>query len=442
MYQTDKVKMNFRKEKTMKKKLFLSVIATISILFAMAGCDSNKHTLSFLKVDGDKIVNNKGNSVHLHGVNAGGLGVIEQWMTGFASSSTPESDYVAIDHYTTSKVWIERFGYDETLSLWELYQESWWSEQDFINCKNMGINVIRLPFTYMNVDFGAVMDFNEAGTYDFTFLDNFVSTAEKYGIYTILDLHGAYGSQNGQDHSGQTFDSAEEVTFYSNERLLSLTTNLWGAIAEHYKDNPAIAGYDLLNEPLEKAQGVTTKRHWDALDRFYKAIREVDNNHIVIFESCWGGSGLPQPSLYNWNNCMYSFHHYTGAVDNYIEHKYSFEASVLEIESQNFGVPLFMGEFTAYNNEQSWEFTLDYLNNRKWHWTSWTYKVWNSSGWGIYNIKGNKEIKIDAHNDDLDLIIYKFQNNATKTNAVPYTFESGKTLIDVFVKYCNDETTR
>lgn len=416
--------------------LMAALLAFVAMPFA--ACEENVARLSFLKVEGELIKNENGEDVSLRGVNAGGLGVIEQWMTGFVRSSSEDSAYIARDHYTTSQVWIERFGYEDAVELWKAYQEAWWTEDDFANCAKMGINVIRLPFTYMDIDFDAVISYKNAGDFDFTFLDNFVSKAEEYGIYTILDLHGAYGSQNGQDHSGQTFDTVKEVTFYSDENLLQLTADLWGAVAEHFKDNPAVAGYDLLNEPIEKGNGETSKRHWDALDMFYKAIRAVGDEHIVIFESCWGGSGLPQPEVYGWENCMYSFHHYTGCSgdDRYAEHCKSFSSRLNEVKAKDFGVPLYMGEFTCYTNEEQWEYTLDLLNKEGWHWTSWTYKIWGSSGWGIYNIQTRGQSKINAHDDGIYEIYDKFKAVLTESNAVPFTFESGKTLFEVIKSYC------
>lgn len=431
----------------MKKSCTVLLLAILlAFVFAWAvSCEHDtppvqkEHTLPFITAKGTNLVDANGDNITLRGVNAGGLGVIERWMTGFDRSSSLDSKYVARDHYTISKVWLERFGYDDTVALWENYQNSWWTEADFANCAAMGINVIRLPFTYMNIDFDAVVDYKNAGNFDFTFLDNFVDTAEQYGIYTILDLHGAYGSQNGQDHSGQMFDTASQVTFYENEQMIGLTVDMWRAIAEHFKDNPAVAGYDLLNEPVEKGNGSTNERHWNVLNRFYDAIRETGDEHVVIFESCWGGEGLPMPSQYGWDNCMYSFHHYTncsgdGRVE---EHCKSFDARLKEVESKNFGVPLYMGEFTCYTNEAQWTYTLNLLNLKGWHWTSWTYKIWGRSGWGVYNILTDGQVKINSHTDDYSSIRKKFRAVLTESNTVPFTFVSGKTLFDVIKDACS-----
>ncbi len=420
----------------MKKAAATLAALALAALF-LGGCGGEKipekpqddmHTLSFLGTEGTQIVNEEGTKIKLRGVNAGGLGVTENWMCGF----THARDFLGI-----SKTFIERFGYDRAEVLWYNYQHCWWTEQDFLNCAEMGINVIRLPFTYMNVDFAAVQGLEQAGKeYDFGFLDNFVDTAEEYGLYTILDLHGAYGSQNGQDHSGEVIDSAADVDFYSNEQKLSLTEKLWGAIAEHFKDNPAVAGYDLLNEPGEKA-GNTSKPHFDAMDRFYKAIRAKGDRHIVIFESCWGGGDIPAPAAYGWENCMYSFHHYTGCstTGREQEHYESFLERLEDVELKNFGVPLQMGEFTCYGIEKQWEDTLALLNAHGWNWASWTYKVWGQMGWGIYNVGVYGEKKTDVASDGFETIDGNFRLLETEQNARPFAFASGRTLFSVIRKY-------
>ena len=435
------------------KNIFIKAVAAILACAAVAACgcaDSGNAgnagntgntgntggggDLPMVTTDGEKLVDEQGNEVIMRGINAGGLFVTEHWMTGF-NKSNPKNDYLSL-----SRTFISRFGEEDTKQLWEEYRSNWWTEEDFENCAEMGINVIRLPFTYMNVDFAAITDLENAGqSYDFSALDEFVEAAAEHGIYTILDLHGAYGSQNGQDHSGQIFDTAEEVTFYENEQLISLTVKLWGALAEHFRTNSNVIGYDILNEPGEKA-GLTEKRHWDCFDRIYDAIRATGDRHIVIFESCWDGANLPQPSEYGWETCIYSFHHYSGDNISYEQFCESWDSKIAEIESWDFGVPLYMGEFTAYGKEARWwDYALSLLNEHGWHWTSWTYKVWGSMAWGVVNVPNDGAYKVNPDDDEYEDILAKFEHLDT-SGCVRYTFSDGRTLFDIISTY-SDGTT-
>ena len=72
-----------------------------------------------------------------------------------------------------------------------------------------------------------------------------------------------------------------------------------------------------------------------------------------------------------------------------------------------------MGEFTAYNSYEKWEKTLELLNGREWHWTSWTYKVWGNMSWGVYNVTSGGE-KVDPKNDSYEQILEKFRKLRTQ----------------------------
>jgi len=100
--------------------------------------------------------------------------------------------------------------------LLDYYENNYFTSIDFDNIQEMGMSVIRIPFTYMNL-----LNYNsfELKSNAFDKLDYIISEFNKRSIYVILDLHGAVGSQNGQDHSGELIDDIKDVTFYSNYEL-------------------------------------------------------------------------------------------------------------------------------------------------------------------------------------------------------------------------------
>ncbi len=394
----------------------------------------------FIVTEGEKLKTLGGDTVYLRGINMGGLFVTENWMNAiFKHTNTDEGEWIRTYDKLISETFIQRFGEEKAKALWEEYRNNFISDEDFEILKDMGINAIRLPITYMTVDFDAISDYNNAGNYDFSLVDAFVEKAASYGIYTILDLHGAYGSQNGADHSGEVKIPTD---FYSNEEMMQLTVDLWRAMAEHYKGNPAIAAYDILNEPGEHKVGggteFTSARHWDFFDRVYDAIREVDNDHVVIFESCWTAANLPHPSKYGWKNCMYSFHHYSNQFgDDASIHNATIDAVIASLKLANFGVPLYMGEFTCYGNREQWEYTLNAFNKAGWSWSSWTYKIHKKhmDSWGVVNVT-SREDQIDIYTDSYENIFAAFSKLKTGEEYTRFSkLDDGTVLYEIIKKY-------
>ena len=138
------------------------------------------------------------------------------------------------------------------------------------------------------------------------------------------------------------------------------TVALWRKIAERYKDNEWIGGYDLLNETnWELPEGKALK---DLFVRITNAIREVGDNHLIIIEGndyANNYTGLLPP----WDdNMAYSFHKYWNSTN-------SDDLNwVLPIREQ-YDVPLWMGE--SGENSNTWYTDAVKLfedNNIGWAW--------------------------------------------------------------------------
>ena len=344
----------------------------------------------FLKVNGTQIRKQKGKGdvVYLRGTNAGGWLVQENWMNPTNAS----------DQKTMMTTLANRFGTSKRDELVSTYENNYWTTQDFDNCAEMGMSVIRLPFTYMNL----CDDNGNLKSNAFDRLDWFVQNCSQRGMYVILDMHGAFGSQNGMDHSGDINDGKQ---LYYNQSNKDKTLNLWKKIAEHFKGNPAVAAYDILNEPGIKA-AATYSLHWDFYNEIYNTIRSKDSNHIIIMESCWDADNLPRPSQYGWTNVAYEYHYYPWSAQNSSDAQKSyFSSKVSDIANHNYGVPTFVGEFTCFEQAEGWKAAMSTFNSQGWHWTIWSYKVTGNSSWGIYN--HNPE-KVDIYNDSADTIKNKW----------------------------------
>lgn len=347
---------------------------------------------AFLKTDGNVIRNNygAGEVVQLKGTNIGGWLVMENWQ---CPTNSP-------DQKTTLKVLTERFGEDKAWELINTYQDHWFSEKDFDVLKDEGVNVLRLPITYFEMA-------NEDGTLKdtaFDRLDWFIEQAAKRNIYTLIDMHGAFGSQNGKDHSGD-ISNPDVGHFFDNEENIQKTIKLWEKIAERYNGNEWVAGYDLLNEP----GGAVGTKQFEAYDRLYDAIRAIDQDHIIQMQAIWEPTHLPNPKLYGWENVVYQYHFYGWNVETDAEGQKEFiESKVKFLEDTNFNVPTFVGEFTFFSNEKSWD-CLDIFDQEGWSYTSWTYKVsGDNSSWGMYTMPNNSDTKVDIYNDSFDVIQQKW----------------------------------
>lgn len=378
------------------KKTIVRFAALIAVsLLGSASCSSNLGVItekSFLKADGKELRTDygKGKAIKLHGTNAGGYLLQELWMTPTLKTVHVKDESSIYAHLEN------RFGKDSARELITAYQDSYWTTKDFDNVQALGANCIRLPFWYRTL----VDENGELYADAFKRLDWFVNESQQRGIYVILDMHGAPGSQNGSDHSGvdgeQNKKGASKFFFGdSAPQNQEKYYDLWKTIAAHYKGNPAVAGYDLLNEPFctyRYNSGLSDEElHamlWDVYDKAYKTIRGVDPDHIIIMEATWNPVDLPEPETYGWENIMYEYHNYL--YDDY-ENAQGRQISNMEdklgaIADADFPVPTLMGEFCYFNNYSAWDKGLSLLNKAGVNWTTWTYKTIADYGnWGIYH---------------------------------------------------------
>lgn len=381
--------------------LWIGALGLGIILFALFNPTkanaANHHNLPPLFTHNKNVLQN-GHKFTMKGVNAGGLFETEKYMSNVPNKNGWRE---LLNNYGTKAA--------------DTWNRNYWSDADFKNIKDMGFNTIRLPFTYMNLinyskynnnpnnpDLNAVWKPNA-----FRNLDRFISKANSYGLYVVLDLHGAFGSQNGQEHSGQVIDNGEGQGLYGNRVNENLTDQLWAKIANHYRNWTGIAGYDLLNEPnTQKYTGTSTTHRtgpeqWNYYNRLFKTIRFRDPHHIVIMESCWDPVNLPNPAhptnnfLGRWanKNVVYEFHEYpdSTAISDNAEAAW-WDNIVENIKDANYNVPVYMGEFSLTENKgytpgaNQWSHTLNLFNHSGFSWTVWNYRTKASSGnWGIFH---------------------------------------------------------
>ena len=96
--------------------------------------------------------------------------------------------------------------------------------------------------------------------------------------------------------------------FWQQRQFQDRAVNLWQAIATRYRDEPAVAGYNLLNEPADESRAVVGPFY----RRLTSAIREIDPTHIHFLDGNtyateFGFFGEPEPGT------VYTLHDYVPA---------------------------------------------------------------------------------------------------------------------------------
>jgi hypothetical protein len=376
----------------------------------------------------------EGNLFQIQGINYGNLLIQEGWMSvnSLGPKLNEDGSYAKINSEGVIEEYEEVYQEELDLALknnpnlnqekinelWSIYYKSYCQEIDFQNIKEIGLNTIRLPMYYRNFlegeDDKLVMKENA-----FEFIDYFLENAKKYDLKVILDMHGVVGGQSGNEHSG-----TRRTEFWTNEVYQKEMCDLWKNIASYYLNErkdlaSTILAYDLINEPaLDKK--VTTKREWDVMDKMYKSIREVDEDHIIAIEGCWYFDSLPDPKKYNWENVMYEFHLYNWdneKISNDAYHTLHF----FKWMTTNYDVPIYIGEFNFFDKKDEWIKWLNEYDERGLNWSIWSYKTisvgWWDMSWGIYVYKMNlidEKLKLDVRTATYEEIKEVWSNQGTK----------------------------
>lgn len=353
----------------------------------------------FLTTKGQKIVNQNGEEVQLKGVNLGAWMIWEDWLCPYEGS---------LDHYTVLTELEDRFGSEGAYELFNTYMDNWITEYDLDEIKRLGFNAVRVPFWYRNFyyDDKGTKILDKDGNWDFSRLEWVVSECAEREIYVILDMHGAVGYQSDAPHNGKGDSCGLYEDTEQGEKYRELTDELWTAIATLFKDEPAVAMYDLLNEPMcdVEASEIERRRNNEFIyTRLYDTVRAVDESHIITMEAIWTAIALPHAFMKSWNNVVYQVHFYNDS--NFIFNFLSFF-----IKAVFFDVPMMMGEFFPHG-DTTWGNCFNTMNRLNYSWFLWTYKA---TGHGMWNsdwcLRGSKNgfARANIYTDSFEEIARKW----------------------------------
>ena len=169
---------------------------------------------------------------------------------------------------------------------------------------------------------------------------------------------------------------------------------LWEAIARHYRDEPWVAGYDLINEPADPTGEVVVP----FFQRLRDAIRKVDPAHVLFIE---GNTYAREFDMFDptWKNVVYTNHDYaapgfpsSGPYPGETGGRY-YDSKAVEadfLQKSRFmidnGLPIWVGEFgplytgDATKDEMRYQLLKDQLAIYDKHGASWCIWLYRDLG--------------------------------------------------------------
>ena len=300
-----------------------------------------------------QIVEGNGKPLLIRATNLGNWLVPEGYMWLFQDGPQSPSEIRALV--------LELLGPDESQAFWKKYRENYVTAEDIALLHRAGFNAIRVPMHYSLFE----SDDGEG----FKLLDHVIRWSRAQGLYVILDLHAAPGGQTGANID----DSPGYPWLYRSPQEQEHLFAIWRRIATHYRDEPTVLGYDLLNEPIPHFEQIRFLNPY--LEPLYKRlcaeIRKVDTHHIFFLGGAqWDGNfavfGKPFDS-----NVAYTFHKYWTAPDESVIKQY------IDFRDR-YDVPIWMGESGENTDEWISQFR-NTLEKNDIGWAFWPYKKMEKS---------------------------------------------------------------
>lgn len=307
----------------------------------------------FVKAEGRKLMNGEGHEILLRGVGLGGWLLPEGYMWRFPDQGDRPRRIEKMIEELIGKKKAERF--------WEIYHESYISEADICQIAAEGFNSVRIPIgSRFLIEGSDPVRFNEK---HIRLIDRVIGWCRTYHLYVILDLHGAPGGQTGTNIDDSENDRPE---LFTNERNRHITVEIWQLLAERYKDEWTVAGFDLLNEPLPEWFSAYNSEVMPLYKDIIKAIREVDDRHMIILEGVHWATDWSVFNEKTDDNMMLQFHKYwnnpdTESIQVYLDKR------------EEWDVPIFMGE-GGENNKDWYAGAFRLLEDHNISWNFWTWK--------------------------------------------------------------------
>ncbi|HUO00403.1 MAG TPA: cellulase family glycosylhydrolase [Bradyrhizobium sp.] len=314
-------------------KLFAALLLVGLLL--LANGSGYASSADFIRTDGRRLVDGHHQTFAVKGVNLGNWLFPEAYLFRLKGRGA-----LAPADLTNT---IERLvGPEEAARFWAQFRDVYITQEDIAFIKAAGFNTVRVPLSwrlFVEEGDGGAVRFEGPG---WSLLDRLVQWCRDSGLRVLIDLHSAPGGQTGHTHDEGT---GYPLLFYVPE-YKRLTIALWQKLAEHYRDETALLGYDLLNEPISPFSNpdYLNPRLEPLYSDIVTAIRSVDPNHVVVL----GGT--------QWETSFAAFGRPFDRNAAYTYHKFWFEPNRAAVQeyvnfSNRWKVPVILGETGEYNDD-------------------------------------------------------------------------------------------
>lgn len=342
----------------MKKKSILAALVSLLAVFS-----THARTTDFITVDGTSLRDANGEIYFIQGTNLGNWLNPEGYMFGFQKTNSPRM---------INDLFSQLAGPAETADFWKQFKDKYITKSDIDFIASQGANTIRLPFHYKLFTDEDYM--GRSGNQDgYARIDSVVAWCKANNLHLILDMHDAPGGQTGDNID----DSYGYPFLMESPESQAQFIEIWRAIAERYRDEPAILGYELINEPVAtyfENQDELNSKLVELYKKTVPEIRKIDTNHIILigapqwnsnFEPLYPDQFADDPQI------LYTCHRYGGpataeAIKGFIEFR------------DSTGRPMYMGEIGHNTDEWQSDF-VKVMKENNIGYTFWPYKKINDS---------------------------------------------------------------
>jgi len=291
------------------------------------------------------------------------------------------------------------------------------SDQDAALLAANGFNTVRVGILWAGVE-------PQPGVIDYDYLAEINQTVQilaNHGITTVLDMHqDLYSASLGADGAPEwavqvgnvpnfyagwpwtyALNPAENHAwdaFWSNSAgpdgvgLQNHYAQMWQAVANYFKDDPQVVGYELMNEPWPGSTWLSTifgnayfegQQLTPFYDQVAAAIRSVDSTTTLYFEPSTLVGNLPIPThlgAVDDDNTVFAFHDYctmTALLGT------DFGCSLWETIVQGnadayaskYDLPVAITEYGGTTNTGSINDTMTEANSYGYSWMFWDYTL-------------------------------------------------------------------